>query len=126
MPVDDGTSGAVNLVGYDDSIEDFYVPIFTLLKFIFYFGWLHVASVLINPFGEDDEDFDLNYIIDRNIKMGYLLVKEPEGQEVQEDTEDVVLRWPPVAVEKTGEIDDNENKTRNEPEGSSELVSSPC
>jgi len=30
-----------------------------LLKFLFYVGWLKVGEDLLNPFGEDDEDFEL-------------------------------------------------------------------
>ena len=48
---------------------DFPFPFFTVLKFIFYFGWLRIAEVLINPFGEDDDDFDINFILDRNIQI---------------------------------------------------------
>lgn len=73
---------------------DMFIPVFTLMQFFLYFGWLHVAEVgvntfafyilflatwsllqvLVNPFGEDDEDFDMNYIIDRNVQISYLQV----------------------------------------------------
>ena len=39
---------------------DLVVPVFTFLQFFFHKGWLKVAEVLINPFGEDDHDFDIN------------------------------------------------------------------
>ena len=48
---------------------DFYVPFFTLVEFICYFGWIKVAETLLNPFGDDDEDFKINYQIDRNLQV---------------------------------------------------------
>uniref|UniRef100_A0A183CUJ2 Bestrophin homolog n=1 Tax=Gongylonema pulchrum TaxID=637853 RepID=A0A183CUJ2_9BILA len=34
-------------------------PIFTTFQMLFYIGWLKVGQYLMNPFGEDDDDFGL-------------------------------------------------------------------
>ncbi|XP_042890010.1 bestrophin-2-like isoform X2 [Penaeus japonicus] len=60
--------------GYDKHKIDFYIPIFTLLQFIFYVGWLKVAESLLNPFGDDDDDFDTSDFLDRHFEVSYMIV----------------------------------------------------
>ncbi|KAI1726035.1 bestrophin, RFP-TM, chloride channel domain-containing protein [Ditylenchus destructor] len=58
-------------------IDDFdiYVPIMTLLELILLVGWVKVAEAILNPFGEDDDDFECNYVIDRNLSTGFEIVE---------------------------------------------------
>ncbi|GMR55651.1 hypothetical protein PMAYCL1PPCAC_25846 [Pristionchus mayeri] len=55
---------------------DLYVPIMTILQFTFFIGWMKVAEVLLNPLGEDDDDFECNYILDRNLQVGFNIVDD--------------------------------------------------
>ena len=55
---------------------DYVVPIFTMLQFLFYFGWLKVAEAIMNPYGEDDDDFDMNWLVDRNLQVGYYIIED--------------------------------------------------
>ena len=54
---------------YDLHTPVVHVPVFTLIEFIAYLGWIKVAETLLNPWGDDDEDFQVNYLIDRNFQV---------------------------------------------------------
>ncbi|KJH43974.1 hypothetical protein DICVIV_10020 [Dictyocaulus viviparus] len=52
---------------------DICVPFMTMLQFFFFVAWMKVAEALLNPFGEDDDDFECNFLIDRNTGVGRTL-----------------------------------------------------
>ncbi|XP_068205075.1 bestrophin-2-like [Palaemon carinicauda] len=58
---------------YEDRGIDIYVPVFSFLQLFFYMGWLKVAEVLLNPFGEDDHDFEFLPMMKRHWEMSELL-----------------------------------------------------
>lgn len=99
------------------SDTDMFFPFFTVLQFCFYIGWLKVAEVLINPFGEDDDDIELNWLIDRHVKAAYMIVDEmhEEHPELLKDQywEEVVPKDLPYTVA-------SEHYRRTEPKGSAE------
>ena len=44
-----------------------FVPIFLVLRFIFFFGWLEVAEAIENPFGNDADDFHICQLVSRHL-----------------------------------------------------------
>ena len=59
--LDAGTKAKYDLT----TTEFFHIPVFTILEFFFFMGWLKVAESLVNPFGENDEDLEILFIIER-------------------------------------------------------------
>ncbi|CAI4226284.1 unnamed protein product [Auanema sp. JU1783] len=59
-----------------DTQVDIYFPVMGSLQFMFYMGWMKIAEVMLNPFGEDDDDFESNRIIDRNFELGMEVVDQ--------------------------------------------------
>ena len=85
---------AVSLIGEQwiiwrkpgDEEVDLYYPIFMTVRFLFIFGWLRVAETLYNPFGEDDEDFELNELLNRHFKVAMSIVDDQdEAPELKKD-----------------------------------------
>ncbi|CAI5445361.1 unnamed protein product [Caenorhabditis angaria] len=60
----------------DPEMVDLVFPFMTSIQFVLYMGWLKVAEGLLNPWGEDDDDFETNMLIDRNLAMGLKIVDE--------------------------------------------------
>ena len=82
--------------------SEFYIPVFTILQFLLYMGLLKMGEQLINPFGDDDEDFELNWIIDRHIKVSFLGVDllNNNPPPIQKDTyfDDANIKLPYTAA----------------------------
>uniref|UniRef100_A0A7E4VFE0 Bestrophin homolog n=1 Tax=Panagrellus redivivus TaxID=6233 RepID=A0A7E4VFE0_PANRE len=56
--------------------HDIYVPVMTIFQFIVFMGWVKVAEALLNPLGEDDDDLECNYVIDKNLICGMAIVDQ--------------------------------------------------
>ena len=70
---------------FNQHSPDMLIPIFMMVEFLAYLGWIKVAESLLNPFGEDDEDFDIDYLIDRNIWVSYMIVDTATDTELEQD-----------------------------------------
>ncbi|XP_071745266.1 uncharacterized protein [Lepeophtheirus salmonis] len=96
-----------------------YFPFFLMLQFIFYVGWLKVAEILINPFGEDDDDFELNYIIDRHFRVAYMIVDEmhDNNPELLKD-----IHWNETVPNNLPYTEDTAHYRKEEPKGGAEKI----
>ncbi|VDK79602.1 unnamed protein product [Litomosoides sigmodontis] len=59
---------------YRDHEVDLIIPIFTIFQFLFFVGWFKVGQDLMRPFGMDDDDFELDYIFERNVSVSFAIV----------------------------------------------------
>ena len=57
-----------------ESAVDFFIPIFSIFYFLFLMGWLKVALCVMNPFGDDDEDFETSDILNYNLDVSFRVV----------------------------------------------------
>nr|CDS32385.1 UDP glucuronic acid:UDP N acetylgalactosamine [Hymenolepis microstoma] len=94
---------------YKDHHVDLYVPIFGLLRFFFYMGWLKVAETLISPFGEDEDDFEIEEYIERNVQFtnfwdrSYNAEIPPIVKDAYWDAEDINLPAKISMLEENGD-----------------------
>ena len=65
-----------DIPGRGHSTLDCVIPVYLILQFIFYVGWLKVAEALMNPYGEDDDDFDMNWLVDRHLQVCYMMIDD--------------------------------------------------
>ena len=74
-----------------------YIPMFLIAEFIFYFGWLNVAATLYNPFGDDDDDFELMGLVNRHIRVCMDMVNDDREGQVPSVEDDLFWQPPPDA-----------------------------
>ncbi|GMR49442.1 hypothetical protein PMAYCL1PPCAC_19637, partial [Pristionchus mayeri] len=70
--------GRQNINGND---VDTIFPLFTVVQFLFFVGWYKVGLDLMRPFGLDDDDIELSYILERNINVSFAIVNKLQMSE---------------------------------------------
>ncbi|VDD87245.1 unnamed protein product [Enterobius vermicularis] len=55
---------------------DLYVPFETIFQMVLYIGWLTVAEAMLCPLGDDDDDFDGEWWINRNFAKALEILSE--------------------------------------------------
>jgi len=91
-----------------------YTPMFLIAEFIFYFGWLNVAATLYNPFGDDDDDFELMGLVNRHIRVCMEMVNDDREGQVP-SVEDDLFWQPPVDAPKDWKPTFEIRPTQNQP-----------
>lgn len=86
-----GTYFVLSLIGSQELEKDPYTvfPIFLILKFIFFFGWLEVAEAIENPFGDDEDDIQVCELLSRHLwAIGKNIDQFPGPPQSEEDDSD--------------------------------------
>ena len=75
QPADTG-SGSPKKAGVlnKSTVEHNAHIVYRCFEFLFYLGWIQVAKIMLNPFGEDEDDIEVNHIINRNLAASFLIV----------------------------------------------------
>ena len=55
--------------GEKECHTDSTIPIWTVLEFLFYGGVMKAVEQMASPFGDDKRDFNLNFLVDRHVKV---------------------------------------------------------
>uniref|UniRef100_A0A0K0FHV7 Bestrophin homolog n=1 Tax=Strongyloides venezuelensis TaxID=75913 RepID=A0A0K0FHV7_STRVS len=88
--------------GTDSDRIDHYVPFMTILEFLFITGWVKVAEALLNPFGEDDDDFETFWLLERNLSKGLEIIKcNKRPKDIEEDVFKEVTLAKPLFIKTT-------------------------
>jgi len=56
-------------------VIDCYLPILPAMQYLAYLSWLKLGEVSVNPFGEDDDDFDIIGLFDNHVKRAHDLLQ---------------------------------------------------
>ncbi|KAH7715980.1 Bestrophin family protein [Aphelenchoides avenae] len=79
---------------------DLVVPFMTMLQVFFYLAWIKVAEELLNPLGTDEDDFESNYVIDRNLTVSMQLADRYAGTHPEQYRDAFDRNQPPIYAEK--------------------------
>nr|CAH0103871.1 unnamed protein product [Daphnia galeata] len=99
---------------------DIVLPFGTIMELICYVGLLKVAEQIKNPFGDADEDFDLNFLITRHLRtvhLGLNFVGDvcPPGMEENNSEKDTTQPMDNLVLLMPGQISQDRPKSSSTP-----------